>query len=298
LLYATGWQAGFGAIQALIRPEDHVVIDKLAHACLNTGVIHSTRNVHKFAHNDLVSLEESLKAIRKGDVHNAILVVSEGLYSMDSDVPPLCGMQDLVHRYGATLLVDIAHDFGSMGPGGTGSIGAQGMLGKVDLVMGSFSKTFACNGGFLICPKAAKDHIQLFSSSYIFSNALSPIQCAVALECLNIVRSEDGDTLRAKLMAAVNILRKSFQDRDFKVAGIPSAIVPALVYDEGIARIMGRLLNEAGVLSNLCEYPAVPRGLSRFRFQVMATHTARECQEAVRVFAKCHEEAEQVLVSV
>jgi len=298
LLYATGWQAGFGVIQALVRHEDYLVIDKLAHACLNCGAIHATPNVRHFSHNDVAHLEKIIKDIRARDTANAILVVTEGLFSMDSDLPPLAEMQDLVHEYRGTLMVDTAHDFGSMGPGGTGSIGGQGMLGKIDLVMGSFSKTFACNGGFVVCPRSAKDHLQVFGNPYTFTNALSPIQCAIADACLSIVRSEEGDTLRANLMTTVNTLRNSFVTNGFKVKGVPSPIVPVLVYEEDIARVMGRLLNEAQLLSNLCEYPAVPRGLSRFRFQVMATHTDEEARRAVNIFTDCHAEAKRIIQGV
>lgn len=149
VLFPTGWASGFGAIVGLVRPYDHIVMDELAHACLQQGASAATSNIVRYNHLDLDAVKSHLKEIRSQDTENGILVITEGLFSMDSDVPDIAKLQDICHEYGATLFVDVAHDFGALGPGGTGSLGIQEMLGKVDLVMGSFSKTFASNGGFL-----------------------------------------------------------------------------------------------------------------------------------------------------
>lgn len=149
LLFPTGWAAGFGVIKGLIRSSDHIVMDMLGHACLQEGAAAATRNVHLFRHLDTEGCREKLAKIRAKDTKNAILIVTEGLFSMDSDVPDIAALQALAHEYGATLMVDVAHDLGNLGPDGRGHIGMQNMLGKVDIVMGSFSKTFASNGGFV-----------------------------------------------------------------------------------------------------------------------------------------------------
>ncbi|HYQ84972.1 MAG TPA: aminotransferase class I/II-fold pyridoxal phosphate-dependent enzyme, partial [Rubrobacter sp.] len=145
LLFPTGWAAGFGLIVGLVRPNDHILIDQLAHACLMLGARAATANHSVFRHNNVQDVRRRLARIRAKDTRNAILVVSEGLFSMDSDSPDVAGLQAACREYGAVLMVDVAHDFGASGPGGTGQIGLQGMLGQVDLVMGSFSKTFASN---------------------------------------------------------------------------------------------------------------------------------------------------------
>src|SRR5207244_2190884 len=138
-----------GAITGLIRPNDHVIVDNLAHACLQQGAHAATQNVRRHDHLDIAAVHSHLQEIRANDTKNGILVVTEGLFSMDSDTPDLQTLQALCHEYEATLLVDVAHDLGAIGPGGTGFLGIQDMLGKVDLVVGAFSKTFASNGGFL-----------------------------------------------------------------------------------------------------------------------------------------------------
>ena len=124
-------------------------MDALAHSCLQTGAQASTQNVLLFRHLDVDHCRERLKAIRSRDPQGGIMVVTESLFSMNSDTPDIRAMQELAHEFGAILVVDVAHDLGCLGPKGRGHIGAQGMQGKVDLVMGSFSKTFGSNGGFV-----------------------------------------------------------------------------------------------------------------------------------------------------
>ena len=176
-LFPTGWGAAFGVITALVNARDYVLVDQLAHASLRQGANAATRNVALHRHLDTGHVRELLAAIRARDTENGILVVTEGLFSMDADCPDLPLMQHLCREYNATLLVDVAHDLGALGPNGTGSLGQQAMLGKVDLVMGAFSKTFASNGGFVAsASRAVKRQLQLFAGPHLFSNALSPMQ--------------------------------------------------------------------------------------------------------------------------
>jgi len=197
VLYPTGWAAGYGVIRGLVRADDHVVIDGLAHNCLQDGAFTATRNVHLHGHLNLQSARRHLKRIRARDKENAVLVVTEALFSMDSDTPDLAAMQELCREYNATLLVDVAHDLGNIGEDGRGHIGLQQMTGKLDIVMGSFSKTFASNGGFVACNSpAVREYLRYFGSSGTFSNALSPIQSAIVLKAFEIVRSEEGRRLR------------------------------------------------------------------------------------------------------
>jgi len=179
VLYPTGWAAGYGVIRGLIRADDHVVIDGLAHNCLQDGALASTRNIHLHGHLNLQSVRRHLNRIRARDKDNGILVITEGLFSMDSDTPDIAAMQELCREYDAKLMVDVAHDLGNIGEDGTGHLGLQDMLGKVDIVMGSFSKTFASNGGFVACNSPeVKEYLRYFGSSGTFSNALSPVQAA------------------------------------------------------------------------------------------------------------------------
>jgi glycine C-acetyltransferase len=282
-LYPTGWAAGFGVIKGLVRSADHIVIDALAHTCLQEGASAATRNICTFRHNDLEHCRHWLSKIRAKDTQNGIMVLTEGLFSMDSDTPDLAALQDLCREFKATLMVDVAHDLGSLGTGGRGHIGLQNMLGKVDIVMGSFSKTFASNGGFVATKsRAVKEYLGFYSPSCTFSNALSPAQAAVVLKAFEIVDSAEGEELRNALLRNVLSLRQQLQDVGMEVYGDPSAIVCVKMGAEGLARLVSRRLPQAGVIANLVEYPAVAKGAARFRLQVMAKHTEQNITDAVK----------------
>ena len=281
-LFPTGWAAGFGVVKGLVRPSDHIVMDALSHACLQEGAQAATRNIHYFRHNSIEGAREKLKNIRAKDSENGILVITESLFSMDSDTPDIQALQELAHEYGAILMVDVAHDLGCLGPDGRGHIGAQGMLGKVDVVMGSFSKTFASNGGFVACnQRSVKEYLRYYSSPCTFSNALSPTQAAIVLKAFEIVDSEEGSRLRAGLMTNIRLLRELLHGTGFETYGDPSPIVCVKMGSEGLARLVSRRLPDIGLLANLVEFPAVPKGQARFRMQVMANHSSRDIIDSV-----------------
>jgi len=295
-LFSTGWGAGFGVIAALVRPEDHVVLDALSHACLQQGAAAATTNVSRVPHLNNRAMKRKLQEIRARDTQNGVLVVTEGLFSMDSDVPRLEELQSICHEYGATLLVDVAHDLGALGPRGTGSLGVQDMLGKVDLVVGAFSKTFATNGGFVATRSpAVRQFIRIMGGPHIFSNALLPMQAAVVLESLRIIRSEEGAALRAKAGENILALREAFHERGVKCLGEPSNVVPVQVGDAKVARLASKTVFERGIFANLVEYPAVRVRETRFRMQVMAAHTLEQVRLAADGVCGAIEEAQAEL---
>ncbi len=295
LLFPTGWAAGFGVIAGLVRPNDHIVLDELSHACLQTATHAATRNIVPVPHLNIDAMIAAVRKIRAEDTHNGIMVVTETLFSMDSDTPDLARLQAACRELGATLMVDVAHDLGALGPGGTGYLGFQKLLGQVDLVMGSFSKTFASNGGFVATQSLAVRHyLKAFGGPHTFSNALSPMQAAIVLAALRTIRSAEGDRLREDLLRAVKVLRGAFAARGITCMGQPSAIVPVPVGQEAVARIASWLMFQRGVLANLVEFPAVAVGRARFRMQVMATHTGAQAEEAAQIVATCIAEAIQL----
>jgi 7-keto-8-aminopelargonate synthetase-like enzyme len=280
VLYPTGWAAGYGVIKGLVRPSDHVVMDGLSHACLQEGANSATTNVHLHGHLNVDSARRHLKRIRAKDTENGILVVTESLFSMDSDTPDPRALQELCREYEATLLVDVAHDLGSMGDGGRGFIGMQGMAGQIDIVMGSFSKTFASNGGFVSCRSpAVKQYLKFYGCSATFSNALSPVQAATVTKAFEIVQSDKGRELRRLLLKRIGQMRDALTAAGLTVIGDPSAIVPVLVGDEALARMASRRFPELNVIANLVEYPAVAKGNARIRLQMMPTHSAENVKE-------------------
>jgi 7-keto-8-aminopelargonate synthetase-like enzyme len=295
-LFPTGWAAGFGVITALIRPKDHVVLDQYAHNCCVQGAMAATHNVHRVRHLSIDAFARQLRRIRATDTENAILVVTEGIFSMNGDSPDLATLQSACREYDATLLVDVAHDLGSVGPGGTGIVGLQGLLGAVDLVIGSFSKAFAANGGFAATSSAAiGEYLRAGAPSRTFSNAISPHQCAAALKAVEIVRSAEGDRLRERVSQVGQVLRETLATSGVVCLGKPGPLVPVLLGREAVGRITAALCFDNGVFANLIEYPAVSVGACRLRMQVMGTHTCAQAQRAAEVIGWACRFAERLL---
>ncbi|EBV3600164.1 pyridoxal phosphate-dependent aminotransferase family protein, partial [Salmonella enterica subsp. enterica serovar Virchow] len=227
VLYPTGWSAGFAAIQGIVRPTDHVVMDVLSHSCLQEGARASTQNIHFHGHLNVDGLEKRLKRIRSVDKENGILVVTESLFSMHSDTPNIAALRAVCDEYNAQLLVDCAHDFGCIGEDGLGHLGLQNVLDQVDVIIGSFSKTFASNGGFIaVKSKAVAEYLKYFSATQTFSNALSPVQASVVLTALEIIRSDEGKQRRRNLMNNILYMRSEMAKVGLEALGDPSAIVP------------------------------------------------------------------------
>jgi 7-keto-8-aminopelargonate synthetase-like enzyme len=292
VLFPTGFAAGFGAIKGLVRSNDHVVMDSLAHACLQEGAAAATRNVYLFRHLDTGSARRWLAEIRAKDAKNGVLVVTEGLFSMDSDTPDIAALAEVCREYEATLMVDVAHDLGCIGEDGRGHIGLQNMFGKVDIVMGSFSKTFASNGGFVATPsRGVQQYLRYFSTPTTFSNALSPVQAAVVLQAFEIVESQEGRERRVALMRNILSLRAKLMQAGMEVYGDPSPIVPVKMGSEALARLVSRQLSQRGLVANLAEFPAVPRGAARFRLQIMANHNEEQIAEAAEIIRSAHRAA-------
>lgn len=293
VLYPTGWAAGYGSVQGFVRPTDHVVLDILAHSCLQEGAKAATQHVHYHGHLNLDGLSRKLSRIRANDTENGILVVTESLFSMHSDTPDLAAMRALCDQFNATLLVDCAHDLGSMGADGLGHLGFQNAMDAADIIIGSFSKTFASNGGFIaVKDKATAEYLKYYSATHTFSNALSPVQAASVLAAIKIITSDEGKALRAKLMDNIVYLRQQMTRAGLEVLGDPSPIVPVRLGLESVGRFASRNLAAAGGIANLVEYPAVPQGGARFRFQVMASHTHEDIDQVVAILAKAMRDAD------
>ncbi len=293
VLYPTGWSAGFAAIQGIVRPNDHVVLDVLAHSCLQEGARAATQNIHFHGHLNVDGLARRLQRIRARDTENGILVVTESLFSMHSDTPDIGALRAVCDEHNAKLLVDCAHDFGCIGESGLGHMGLQNMIDKTDIIIGSFSKTFASNGGFIaIKERSVAEYLKYFSATQTFSNALSPVQAATVLAALKIVRSAEGRKRRESLMNNILYMRASMGANGLETLGDPSPIVPVRVGAEGLARIASRELGSLGGIANLVEYPAVPQGGARFRVQVMSDHTKGDIDAFVSLMRTSMQNAE------
>lgn len=294
LLFPSGWAAGFGAVQALVGRSDHILIDELSHACLQTGAAASgTAAITRIRHLDNDAVQAELRRIRASDAKNGILVITESLFSMDSDTPDLAGLQKICREHDATLLVDQAHDIGALGPRGRGHAAAQGMLGKLDLITGSFSKVFATNGGYLATNSGAvAQYLRYFASTYIFSSALSPIQTSIALAATRILVSDEGEARRKAVRDNAERLRAALgRQPGTAVLGDVSPIVPLHVDSLAVAREALGIAERDGVLVHLVEFPIVPRRQARYRLSVSSVHHGEDLDHAARVLVEAVREA-------
>ncbi len=292
VLYTTGWMACFGAINSLAGEGDIIILDAFAHNSLQTAAKATTKRIYKFKHNDLENLEQILKAQREKEPETGILIVVETLYSMHADIIDIRAFYALAQKYEAILIVDIAHDLGVYGQKGLGVLEELTIEERNSIVViGAFTKAFATNGGFVGGGNVIRGRTMLFSPPYTFSNAISPLQTAVALQSAKILFSPEGDQIRKKLHQNINMTRQAFEQAGFEVLGKPSPIVPVVVGDGKLARIVYRESLNQHLLANLAEFPAVPRKQSLFRFQLMATHEKEHIEEAVRRFSAAYKEA-------
>ena len=292
LVFPTAWTAGFGVLAGLVRNDDMILMDSYSHNCLFEGARHATANICKFMHNDLSDLEELLRSERAQNADGGIFIVLESLYSMDSDSPDLATVMRMARAHEAIVILDIAHDFGACGSRGLGLLESIASDLWPDVIMGSFSKTFAATGGFIACSRPVKDYLKNYCSPYVFSNAISPMQTAVVTKAMEIVFSEEGSERRKNLRANISALRAALERESFKIGGEPSPIVPVYVGDEKRARLVSKEIGDLGLLANLVEFPAVPQGHARFRFQVMSSHTGENIDEAVRIMKEAIREVE------
>jgi 7-keto-8-aminopelargonate synthetase-like enzyme len=293
LLYPSGWAACFGVIASLVTESDFIIVDALSHNSLQVACKYSTSHVWKFKHNNLEHLEFLLKKKRTREPNAGIFVVIEGLYSMNSDMPDLKNVLKLVNKYEAILILDVAHDFGAMGEKGLGILETVEGENLDNVVFcGSFSKSFATNGGFVAGPDVIRQQLIVFSPTYTFSNGISPMQCAAAMKCAEIIFSPQGDILRKKLRDNINFAIKEFNKNGFATNGVPSPIVPVHIGADNLARLMSKEIINQGLLVNLAEYPGVPKLHAIFRFQIMSNHSYENISEAVQRIKRAKADAE------
>lgn len=289
IIYSTGWMAGFGVIKGLIRDHDFIVMDRLAHNCLQEGAKAATKNLFITEHLDENAMIEKAREIRKENPEGAILCITESLYSMDADTPKLDLLQKELKKIGAYLLIDMAHDLGAIGEVGRGALETQNITDLSNIIfIGSGSKVLGTNIGFVGCNNPDTiEYLRYFSSPYMFSNVVAPPQCAAALHNLRIVRSPKGLELRKKIMDNAIYLREELKKKDWECFGSPCPIVIVLVGNELYSRLISRFMLEKGVIVNGIEFPIVPKGKARLRLQLQASHT----KEHLDKFITCLEEA-------
>jgi 8-amino-7-oxononanoate synthase len=279
LVFSTGMQANLGAMSALVGPEDYVVLDKENHASVVDGVRLGLGTMKRFRHNDMKHLDRVLAGIPD---EAGKLVVVDGVFSMSGDIAPLHEIVALCEKYGARLYVDDAHSLGVLG-GGRGTAIHFDLNDKVDLIMGTFSKSFASIGGFVAGDADVIDYIQHHARSLIFSASLPAPNVMAVMAALEIMENEPEYVER--LWENGNYMLKSLQELGFNVGSTQTPIVPIIIgYDEPTF-LTWKLLFERGLYTNPVVTPAVPPGQSLLRTSYMATHTREQLDRALDILA-------------
>jgi 8-amino-7-oxononanoate synthase len=284
LVFSTGMQVNLGTVSALVGKGDYVVLDKDDHASIVDGAMLSRGEMKRFRHNDLDDLERVLKQIGP---NQKFLVIVDGLFSMEGDIAPLPEMVPLVKKYGGRIMVDDAHAIGVLG-GGRGTAAHFGMTKDIDLVMGTFSKSFASLGGFIAGQKEVVDYIQHHARSLIFSASIPPSNAAAALAALRIMRDEPERVDR--LAKVAERMRKGYTDLGFNIGSSETPVIPIIVGEDMKTFVFWRKLLDAGVYVNAVISPATPPGRQLLRTSYMATHTDEQMDQVLDIFAKVGKE--------
>ena len=293
IVFTTGHQANLGALGTILGPEDTVIADSGDHASILDGILLSRAKLRPFKHNRLDLLEKRLVAAQ-GD-GGGILVVVDGVYSMEGDVAPLPEIADLCGRYGARLMVDEAHAFGVLGARGAGAAEALGVEDRVDLRMATFSKSLASCGGVIAGPADVLEFLRIAARPFIFTASAVPAAVGATLAAVRICRSDEGRALFARVLENARYLHAGLDSLGFAVVPptrladgteLVTPVVPLVVRDDWKAVFLWKALYEAGVFVNVAIHPAVAPGGALLRTSVMATHDAATLDEAIEVFGR------------
>jgi 8-amino-7-oxononanoate synthase len=278
LVFSTGMQTNLGTISALVARGDVVILDKDDHASIVDGARLSWGETKRFRHSDMKDLEHVLSGIpeKKGK-----LLVIDGLYSMGGDIAPLPEIAPLCKKYGARLMVDDAHAIGVLG-GGRGTAAHYGMTEQVDIIMSTFSKSFASLGGFIAGDEPVIHFIKHFARSLIFSASIPPSNTAAALAALEVMRTEPERIQRLQEIA--DYMRKSYQQLGFNTLQSTTPVIPILIGDTMKTVMVWKMLFDSGVFVNPVLSPGVPVGQELLRTSYMATHTNEQLDRVLSVF--------------
>jgi 8-amino-7-oxononanoate synthase len=280
LVFSTGMQTNLGTISALAGRDDVVVLDKDDHASIVDGARLSFGKIDRFQHSDLGSLERTLSSISED---KGKLVVVDGLFSMEGDIAPLPDIARLCKQYNARLMVDDAHSIGVLG-GGHGTAAQFGLNGEVDLIMSTFSKSFASLGGFIAGDEYVVHYVKHHARSMIFSASIPPANAASALAALQVMREEPERI--ARLIQIGDYMRKEYRLLGFDIGNSQTPVIPIKIGDDQKTLLTWRLLFDAGVFVNPVLSPAVPAGGQLLRTSYMATHTDDQLCRVLEIFSK------------
>ncbi len=277
LLYSTGFMVNQGVISTIVKRSDYILSDKFNHASIVDGCFLSPAKMLRYNHNDMEDLENKLKKL--SEKNTGIFVVTDGVFSMEGDIANLPSIVDLCEKYNALLMVDDAHSLGVLGKGGKGTPSHFDLVDKVDLVMGTFSKSLASVGGFIAGEKDVIHFLKHNSRAHIFSASMPPASAASALAALKVIDEEPE--LIDSLWANTHKMKNGLEEIGFNLGDTETPIIPVIVGEMEKAFLMCKMLQEAGIFVNPAAPPAVPPNRSLIRLSLMATHTFEQIDYAL-----------------
>lgn len=284
LLFSTGFQANLGAISTVVGRDDTILCDRMNHASILDGCRLSYGRTLKFRHNDMEDLERLLTSSDLQETDSATLVITEGVFSMEGDLGEVKEIVGLKRKHGFRVLLDDAHGVGYMGPGGRGVAEHFGVESEVDIIMGTFSKSFASLGGFIVGDGDVIDYVKHHARPLIFSASMPPANVATVLATLEIMENEPEH--RERLWKNTRRMNAAFRELGFQIGKTESPVIPIIIGDMDRTMRFWKELFEAGVFVNPIVPPGVPPDLSLLRTSYMATHTEEELDKVLGIFAR------------
>ena len=284
LLFSTGYQTAQGIIPTLVQKGEYVISDRDNHACIVAGNLMAKGAFAEFVrykHNDIQDLEKTLSRL---PLDAGKLVVTDGVFSTTGEIVDLTKVVEMCRKYNARILVDDAHSVGVIGKGGRGTASHFNLENEVDLTMGTFSKTFASLGGFVVGEAKVINYLKHHSSALIFSASPTPASVAAALAALEILKAEPERV--DKLISNASKMRKGFKELGFKIIENETAIVPVIIGDDMKSFLFWKELYDNGVFVNVFISPGVPQGLQMMRTSYMATHEDIHLEQILDAFKK------------
>jgi len=276
LLFSTGFQVNLGVLSSVTGRNDYLILDEYDHASIIDGSRLSFSRTIKYRHNDMSDLEQKLSTLPEQAVK---LIVVDGIFSMEGDIVKLPEIVDLADKYGANVMVDDAHSLGVIGEVGAGTASHFGLNHKVDMIMGTFSKSLASLGGFIAGDEILIDYLKHKARSLIFSASMTPASVASVIAALKIIQSEPERI--EQLWANTRYAKQLLLEEGFELGPTESPIIPVYIRDNNKTFMVTKMLQEEGIFVNPVVSPAVPSDASLIRFSLMATHTFSQIEEAV-----------------
>ncbi len=281
LVYSTGFQTNLGTISCLIGKGDYLLMDRSNHACIVDGARLSFGKVLKYDHNDMDDLERVLRTIPE-DAPKAI--VSDGVFSMEGDIVHLPRMVELGQKYNARLMIDDAHSIGVLGPTGAGTAEHFGLIDKVEITMGTFSKSFASIGGFVVGDAPVMEYVKHFSRTMIFSASIPPAAAASVLAALQVMKQEPER--KERLWQITRKMHNGLRELGFNIGATETPIVPVHMGDMMACFTFWKMLTEDGIFANAIIPPAVAPGQSLIRTSYTANHTDEQLDRVLDTFER------------